>query len=286
MKPFHTSRLWMCVFLFSMTTSIAKAQNPPAKAETRANAPGVLVDAPLASDPSSKPTAPSPWPSAETFKSLQTFGLFAAISIGPVAILMLTAFTRINIVLLLLRQALGSPQIPGNQVLSALALLLTLVVMRPAAEATYTRGVSPYLQGKLTPIQAWEAGSLPIKRFMVDQIVRTNHQHYLTELNEYSQPGAAARTAPVYGDEYPFPTLATAFLLSELTTALMIGFLIYLPFLVVDLVVAAVLAAMGLVMLPPTLVAMPLKLILFVMADGWLLVATRLLATFSVGQSG
>ena len=118
---------------------------------------------------------------------------------------------------------------------------------------------------------------------MVDQIVRTNHGHYLTELHAY---GSSNEKEPEYGDEYPFPVIASAFLLSEITTAITIGFIIYLPFLVIDLVVSAVLAAMGMFMLPPTLVALPLKLILFVLADGWLLVASRVLQTFTIRPTG
>jgi flagellar biosynthetic protein FliP len=176
--------------------------------------------------------------------------------------------------------------VPGNQVLTALALLLTVLVMKPVGETVYERAVAPLMAEKISPAQAWEAGSRPIKLFMVDQIVRTKHEHYLADLYDYASPPAPGRYEPAYGDEYPLQVIAPAFLLSELTTALTIGFLIYLPFLVVDLVVSAVLAAMGLFMLPPSLVALPLKLILFVLADGWLLVATRLLQTFEIRGMG
>jgi len=258
----------------------------PSTAPSRANIP-------VESDPA-KPAAPAAVPSptpfalpklpagADVWRSVQTVGLFALISLAPAAILMLTSFVRIQIVLVLLRQALGSPQVPGNQVLTALALLLTALVMRPVGEVVYERAVAPLMADRITPAQAWEAGSRPIKLFMVDQIVRTKHDHYLVELYDYSSPPTAGRPAPTHGDDYPFQVIAPAFLLSELTTALTIGFLIYLPFLVVDLVVSAVLAAMGLFMLPPSLVSLPLKLMLFVLADGWLLVATRLLQTFEI----
>jgi flagellar biosynthetic protein FliP len=116
---------------------------------------------------------------------------------------------------------------------------------------------------------------------MVHQIESTRHQDYLWQLYDYASPPTAGRVDPVYGEDFPLRVVAPAFLLSELTTALVIGFYIYLPFLVIDLVVSAVLAAMGLFMLPPSLVALPLKLILFVLADGWLLVASMLLQSFS-----
>jgi flagellar biosynthetic protein FliP len=243
-----------------------------------------------------KPVTPAPAPPAtapapgltltlepeQVAGSVRTVGLFALVSLAPVAVLMVTAFVRINVVLLLLRQALGSPQVPGNQVLTALALLLTALVMWPVGTQVYTRGIEPYAAGRLGAAAAWETGTRPIKAFMVQQIEATRHQDYLWQLYDYGAPPIPARREvdPVYGEDFPLRVVAPAFLLSELTTALTIGFYLYLPFLVIDLVVSAVLAAMGLFMLPPSLVALPLKLILFVLADGWLLVASMLLQSF------
>lgn len=269
----------------------SQAHGSPDGPTSRANAPVVAepeveraaVVTAATPQPPSLPKLPA---GADVWKSVQTIGLFAAVSLAPAAVLMLTSFVRIQIVLVLLRQALGSPQVPGNQVLTALALLLTFLVMKPVGDVVYRDAVAPLMASTKTPAQAWESGSRPIKRFMVDQIVRTSHEHYLTELYDYAVPPSPVRVEPTYGDDYPFQVIAPAFLLSELTTALTIGFIIYLPFLVVDLVVSAVLAAMGLFMLPPTLVALPLKLILFVLADGWLLVASRLLQTFAISGSG
>ncbi len=230
----------------------------------------------------SQPTPAQPDPlgldEKEVARSLKTVGLFALVSLAPAALLMLTAFVRINIVLVLLRQALGSPQVPGNQVVTALALLLTALVMRPVGETVYKTSIEPYAQGKATWMQAYQAASRPIKAFMIEQIKRTNHENYVWAI--YDEVTPAGRSAPVYEDEFSMSVVATAFLLSELTTALVIGFLLYLPFLVVDLVVASVLAAMGLFMLPPSLVSTPLKLILFVLVNGWLKVATTLLQSF------
>jgi flagellar biosynthetic protein FliP len=206
--------------------------------------------------------------------------------LAPMGVLMLTAFVRIEIVLVLLRQAIGSPQVPSNQVLMVLALLLTALVMRPVGERVYDDAIVPFSAGKSSPAEAWKAGSAPIKGFMVDQIVRTNHQDYLWSLHHHAFPPGPGRTEPRYGHEFPFRVVAPAFLLSELTKALQIGFCVYLPFLVIDLTVSAVLAAMGLYMLPPTLVAMPVKMIAFVLADGWLLVSSMLLSTFAAGAPG
>ena len=221
-------------------------------------------------------------PTIEDLKPLKSVALIGLVSLAPSVILMFTSFVRINIVLILLRQALGSPQVPGNQVLTALAILLSALVMKPVAETVYTQSIQPYAEGKLAPMAAWEAGSTPVKLFMVNQIIYTRHTDYLWELYEIAEPDVPGRVKPVYPQDFPLRAVAPAFLLSELTTALTIGFLIYLPFLVVDLVVSAVLSAMGLFMLPPSLVAMPLKLVLFVLADGWMLVASALLRTFAI----
>ncbi len=222
---------------------------------------------------------------SDTARTLQTVALFGLISLAPIGLLMLTAFVRINIVLTLLRQALGSPQVPGNQVLTALALLLTALVMWPKGESVYRQAIQPYSQEKIDAITAWTAGSQPIKMFMIDQIVRYRHEDYLEALYEYAatpSPGQAP-AVPERPEDFPIRVVMPAYLLSELTTALMMGFYIYLPFLVVDLVVSAVLAATGLFMLPPSLVATPVKLILFVLADGWMLVADVLLSSFAGG---
>jgi flagellar biosynthetic protein FliP len=218
----------------------------------------------------------------EAMRVVPTMLFYGLIWMAPIAALMVTAFVRINIVLLLLRQALGSPQVPGNQVLMVLALLLTALVMRPVGERVYTQAILPYTAGEATPAQAWAAGSRPIKTFMVDQIIKTSHQDDLWALYRYAVPFSQGQVEPQYAHQFPFRVVAPAYLLSELTTALVMGFYLYLPFLVIDLVVAAVLAAMGLYMLPPTLVAMPVKLIVFVLADGWLLVTSMLLKSFAV----
>jgi flagellar biosynthesis protein FliP len=244
----------------------------------------VAINKPLSQE--AEPSGPLRMPAldrGDAMKTVQTVALFGLISLAPMALLMVTAFVRINIVLILLRQALGSPQVPGNQLLTALALLLTALVMRPLAEKIYHDAIVPYTSEKLDLKQAWAAGTGPIKGFMVDQIKRTNHEDYLQALHEYAVPQSPGQVdlTPVHSRDFPLRVVAPAYLLSELTTALMIGFYVYLPFLVIDLVVASVLAATGLFMLPPALVATPIKLIVFVLADGWLLIATMLLSSFA-----
>ncbi len=219
--------------------------------------------------------------SPDIARTLQSVAIFSLAPLAGAAVLMLTSFVRMNIVLVLLRQALGSPQVPGNQVLSTLALLLTAIVMGPALEQVYTKSIEPYAAGKLPAPQAWDQGVGPIKTFMLTQIIRTKHEDYLWAMYHQIEPPSPGRAEPTEAEEFPLRAVAPAFLISELQTALWIGFLIYLPFLVIDLVVSAVLAAMGLFMLPPALVSMPLKLVLFVLADGWMLVAGMLIRGFA-----
>ncbi len=225
----------------------------------------------------------------EMMSTGRTVLFFAAMSLAPIAILMSTAFVRIQIVLLLLRQALGSPQVPGNQVITALALLLTLVVMAPSTDRVYRQAIQPYLDGTIGEQEAWEQGSRPIKQFMVEQVYRTHHEYYFTTLyNRIPQdPDTAPAQAATDAMDLPLLTvIAPGYLISELTTALWIGFALYLPFVVIDLVVSSILSAAGLIMLPPSQVALPLKLGLFVIADGWFLVADALLRTFMMPDTG
>ena len=140
----------------------------------------------------------------DAVRTVQTVALFGLVSLAPVGVLMLTAFVRINIVLALLRQALGSPQIPGNQVLMALALLLTALVMRPVGERVYNQAILPYQSGQASEAQAWTAGSKPIKIWMVDQIIKAKHQDYLWSLYRYAAPQAPSRPSPGTDTSFPF----------------------------------------------------------------------------------
>lgn len=216
--------------------------------------------------------------------------MMAGMTFLPAALLMTTSFVRIQITLSLLRQALGSPSIPGNQVIVVLSLLLTVLIMKPVGNQVYDRSVTPYLEGRMNQTDAVRSGVEPVRKFMVAQILNTGHMAYLEELAAYARdqepgkkPAEKATEAIPKTDDLPLHVVAPAFLLSELTTALLIGFAVYLPFLIVDLVVATILAAMGLWMMPPSLVSTPAKLILFVLADGWMLTAGALMNGFVVG---
>jgi flagellar biosynthetic protein FliP len=299
-QPTRTKRPWRslsrtCPLGVVLIATFLGANDPKSATRPEPAAKAFKIITPSkAPEPAPEPNKPSATPPAspgvltiapeQIIRSLQPVLLLAAVSLAPAALLMVTAFVRINIVLLLLRQALGSPQVPGNQVVTALAFLLTALVMQPTGEAVYAQAIEPYRLGKIDETKAWQTACRPVKAFMLEQIERTNHANYLWKIYDEVVPETPDRVDPVYPDDFPLRVVAPAFLLSEITTALVIGFLLYLPFLVVDLVVSAVLAAMGLFMLPPSLVSLPLKLILFVLADGWLHVAAMLLRSFGPGS--
>lgn len=195
-------------------------------------------------------------------------------SLAPAVLLMTTCFVRMSIVLTLVRQGLGTPQLPSNQILTSLALFLSAMVMWPVWSASWRDGVEPYQQGRIELSEAYERGTLPIRRWMATQIEESGNRD--TMLAFLARHPSAPRRVATY-DDVPVETLLPAFLVSELKTAFAIGFRLLLPFLVLDLLVATLVVATGLVMLPPTLVSLPLKLMVFVAADGWSLVVGSLL---------
>jgi flagellar biosynthetic protein FliP len=200
--------------------------------------------------------------------------LFGVMSLAPAVLLMTTCFVRMSVVLALLRQGLGAPQIPSNQVVASLAIFLSAMVMWPVWKQAWRDGVEPYQRGAITATEAGERGSLPIRRWMAAQIEQAGNRD--TMLLFLARHPEGARQVATY-DDVPVETLLPAFLVSELETAFAIGFRLLLPFLVLDLLVATLVVSTGLVMLPPTLVSLPLKLLVFVAADGWTLVIQSLL---------
>jgi len=208
----------------------------------------------------------------------QTYGVSAAslpylilFPFLPALLLAFSAFTRIAVVLFLLRQGLGSPSVPPNLVLIGLALLLTYFVMSPALEKIQVQAYAPFTAGQITLDEARNRAAEPLKTFMLRQ-TRAEDLALFTADIKIANPKDAATI--------PFKSLAPAFLTSELKTAFQIGFMVVLPFLVIDLVVASVLTALGMVMLPPQLVSLPLKLLLFVVANGWHLLVGSLIGSF------
>jgi len=202
---------------------------------------------------------------------INVFLIISFLSFLPAMLVMFTSFTRIMVVLSFLRQAIGAPQVPPNAVLIGLAIFLTFFIMSPVADVITKDAITPYLEKKITIMQAFSVAEPPIKTFMLKQ---TRQKDIALFLN-------IAKTAvPATPDELPLRVVVPAFAISELKTAFEIGFLIYLPFLIIDVVVSSVLLSMGMMMLPPTLVSLPFKLLLFVLVDGWNLVVGTLVRSF------
>jgi flagellar biosynthetic protein FliP len=195
-------------------------------------------------------------------------------SLAPAVLLMTTCFVRISVVLSLVRQGLGAPQIPSNQIVAALAIFLSALVMWPVWNQAWRDGVEPYQRGTLSAAEAFDRGGLPVRRWMATQIEAAGNRD--TMLMFLERHPAGARRAATY-DDVPLEALLPAFLVSELETAFSLGFRMLLPFLVIDVLVATLAVSSGLVMLPPSLVSLPLKLLVFVAADGWTLVIRGLL---------
>lgn len=202
---------------------------------------------------------------------IQTLLFFTALSFIPAVLLMMTGFTRIVIVLSLLRQALGTQSAPPNQVVVGLSLFLTLFVMGPTFDRIYADAYEPYSRGAISFEQALAKAEVPVRSFMVKQ----------TRQSDFSLFAKLAKLGPdVNAENAPIRVLVPAFVISELKSAFQIGFMIFIPFLVIDIVVASVLMSLGMMMLSPVLVALPFKLMLFVLADGWNLLIGSLAASF------
>ena len=202
---------------------------------------------------------------------IQTLLFFTALSFLPAVLLMMTGFTRIVIVLSLLRQALGTQSSPPNQVIVGLSLFLTFFVMGPTLDRVYAEAYLPYSTNAISFEQALEKADAPVRSFMVKQ----------TRQSDFILFAKLAKLAPdVTANTAPIRVLVPAFVISELKSAFQIGFMIFIPFLVIDIVVASILMSLGMMMLSPVLVALPFKLMLFVLADGWNLLVGSLAASF------
>ncbi len=205
--------------------------------------------------------------------SIQILLLMTLLTLIPAALITMTSFTRILIVLAILRQALGTAQTPSNQIILGLSLFLSLFIMAPVFEVAWTTALQPYLNESIDFTQALDAAKLPFREFMFGQTRETDLLLF-ADLGGY----------PAFNtqDDVPMVVLLPSFLTSELKTAFQIGFLMFVPFLIIDLVVAAVLMSMGMMMLSPMLISLPFKLMLFVLIDGWSLIAATLVSSFAV----
>ncbi len=205
--------------------------------------------------------------------SVQVLVLMTLLTLLPAMVMMMTAFTRIIVVLAILRQALGTASTPSNQVLVGLALFLTLFVMMPVFDEIREAAFEPYMNGEMEAPEALQAGSQPLRDFMIAQTRQEDIGLFLriADYGEVETP-----------DDVPLSILIPAFMTSELKTAFIIGFVLYLPFLVIDLVVASTLMSMGMLMLSPMIISLPFKIMLFVLVDGWSLVMGTLASSFFI----
>jgi flagellar biosynthetic protein FliP len=216
-------------------------------------------------------SSPNPGGGQTYSLSLQTLVLLTGLSFLPAALMMMTSFTRIIIVLSLLRQALGTQTAPPNQVMIGLALFLTLFVMGPVLDRIYTDAYQPFSENKITMSEALDRGVAPLKTFMLKQTRESDLALYVKLSN------GPALNGP---EDVPLRVLVPAFVTSELKTAFQIGFAIFIPFLIIDMVVASVLMSMGMMMMSPAVVSLPFKLMLFVLVDGWQLLIGSLAQSF------
>lgn len=206
--------------------------------------------------------------------SLQVLGIMTLLSFIPAMLIMMTSFTRIVIVLGILRQAIGLQQAPSNQVIIGISLFMTFFIMAPVFDEINVTAVQPYIQEELTATQAFDKAQLPLRAFMLSQ----------TRVKDIATFAEIAGYETLNGPEdVPMSVLIPAFITSELKTAFQMGFMIFIPFLILDLVVASVLMAMGMMMLSPMMVSLPFKLMLFVLVDGWNLTMGTLATSFGVG---
>lgn len=209
---------------------------------------------------------------AEYVDNIKLLLMLTVLTLLPSFIVMMTSFVRIIVVFGFLRSALGTQQSPPNQVLIGLAMFLTFFIMTPVANQINTKAVQPYLQNKITQSAAIEEGAKPLRTFMLKQTRTKDLKLFMDE---------AKLGSGITKDNVPLYVVVPAFVISELKTAFQIGFLLFIPFMIIDLVVSSVLMSMGMFMLPPTLISLPFKLLLFVMVDGWYLLVKSLILSFS-----
>ena len=211
---------------------------------------------------------------SETYSvTIQVLLFMTALSLLPAALMMMTSFTRILIVMAILRQALGTQQSPSNQIIIGLSLFLSLFIMMPVFDEVYSEAVTPYMEEQMSAQEALKLAAVPFRKFMLAQ-TRNDDLMLFADISGSEKFESA--------DDVPFTMLMPAFITSELKTAFQIGFLILIPFLVIDLVIASLLMSMGMMMLSPMIISLPFKIMLFVLIDGWSLVMGTLAGSFSI----
>jgi len=214
----------------------------------------------------------------ETFSSaIQIIILLTVLSLAPAIMIMMTSFTRLVIVLSLLRQALGTQNLPPSQVMIGLAMFMTFLIMGPTLTKINDTALQPYLNASIEQPEALSRAQVPIREFMQNQIIAAHNEADVDLFTEF-----AGKPPAQNWEDVSTVTLVPAFMISELKTAFLLGFKVYLPFLIIDMVISSVLISMGMMMLPPVLISLPFKLLLFVLVDGWHLITGSLMGSFSV----
>ena len=208
----------------------------------------------------------------EVVDSIKIILMLTVLTLAPAILILMTCFTRIIVILSFLRQALGTQQMPPNQLLVGLTLFLTFFIMRPAFSELNTEALKPYLDGQIQQEVALERGLIPLRRFMFKQTREEDLSLFLKLNGDRDKVKTCADVSSM--------VLIPAFIISELKTAFQIGFIIYLPFLIIDMVIASILMAMGMMMLPPVVISLPFKIMLFVIVDGWSLIVGSLIKSF------
>lgn len=209
-----------------------------------------------------------------TDKMMQIIALITILSVAPSILIMMTSFVRMVVVLSLLRTALGLSQSPPNAVLVSLAMFLTLFVMTPTLKDAYAQGIEPLVNGEVSTQVALEKAAVPMKKFMLGHVRQSDLKLFVD---------LSGKKTPATPEAVPITTIAPAFMLSELKRAFEIGFLVFIPFLIIDMAVASILMSMGMMMLPPVIISLPFKLIFFVLVDGWRLIAGSLVESYMHG---
>lgn len=275
-------RRWFILALLSFVTVVATSSALAQQTDGGIATPG----SPSVVIPATPPTT-TPGSLPQTFNlpdlskrenfsaALQLIILLTVLSLAPAILIMMTGFTRIVIVLSLLRQALGTASLPPNQVLIGLALFMTFVVMGPTFKRVNDEALQPYMNGTMTQADALIAGQQPMRDFMITQIQKSGNIEDVLLFTDFS-----GQTEVTDYNQISTMNLIPGFMLSELKTAFIMGFRIYLPFLIIDMVISAILISMGMMMLPPALISLPFKLLLFVLVDGWRLITGGLMGSF------
>jgi len=283
-------RRWLRTFSFVAVVALVA---PLGWAQANSTSPGAVISPSNSNAPVATPaTVPSATPAAtkaadpmrlsinlegqqgpaQLSVAVQIVILMTLLSVAPSLVLLMTSFTRIVIVLGFVRTALGVPSAPSNQIIVGLALFMTFFIMGPVFDKVHADALRPYLDGQITSEVAVERATEPLRAFMLKQ-TRTRDLEYFLELGGYG---------PTAAKDLPMRVVIPAFVISELQTAFQMGFLLFLPFLVIDFLVSSVLMALGMMMMPPNVVSLPLKLLLFVLVDGWHLIVQSLVQSFNV----